>query len=103
MTQGAITIIVLGTLGALMWFSQLAFRRWLEAYRVVRCRVLCPARGIGAVVDFLVDREGPEVFRDVVDCSLLARGEPADCGRECRSISVAPFGNPDGVPASPSR
>ena len=95
MTEGAITLLVLGALGTLVLVSQLAFRRWLEAYRVVRRRVVCPARGAGAAVDFLVDAEGPEVFRDVVACSFLARREPADCGRECRSISVAPFGKPD--------
>jgi hypothetical protein len=96
MTQDTITLIVLGALGAVMLASQIAFKRWLGAYRVVRHRVVCPARGTEAVVDFLIDVQGPEVFRDVMDCSLLARGAPTDCGKTCRSTSVASFGAVNG-------
>jgi hypothetical protein len=53
-------------------------------------------RGTEAVVDFLIAARGPEVFRDVLGCSLRARGAPTDCGKICRSTSVASFGAVNG-------
>jgi len=96
MTQDTVTLLVLAGVGAFMLISQLAFGRWLEAYRVVRRRVVCRARGKEAVVDFLVDAHGPGVVRDVFDCSLIVGRAAADCGKECRSTSVAAFGRPAG-------
>ena len=93
MTERVVLLVVLAGLAAAMLWSQLAFARWLAAWRVNRRRVICPGAESDAIVDFLVDAEGPEVYRDVVDCSLV-RGRPAGCGRVCRSTSVAPFGMP---------
>jgi hypothetical protein len=49
--------------------------------------------GTAADVDLLVDATGPVVYRDVVDCSLLPPGRAGECGKVCRSVSVAPFGD----------
>jgi len=87
----AITLVVLAAVGVAMFVSLRAFTRWLDAQRVERRRILCPRRERAVVVDFLVDADGPDVYRDVLACSLLGPGLPVDCGKECRSLSVAPF------------
>jgi hypothetical protein len=96
MTRDTVTLLVLAGVGGFMLASLLAFKRWLDSYRVVRCRVMCPAHGTEAVVDFLVDARGPGVVRDVIDCSLLVGRAAPDCGKECRSTSVASFGASSG-------
>jgi hypothetical protein len=103
MGRDLITVLLLGALGGVMLWSLLAFQRWLDAFRVVRRRVGCPVHGTAADVDFLVDATGPVVYRDVVDCSLLPPGRGVECGKVCRSISVAPFGEDVAEPAVRAR
>ena len=87
-----VTLIVSVTLGAAMLWAGLAFSRWLGAYRVEHRRLWCPVHRTLASVDLLLDASGPEIYRDVLDCSLRPHGESLTCGKTCRSVSVAPFG-----------
>jgi hypothetical protein len=61
-------------------------------YRVVQRRVRCPVHGREADVAFLLESNGGETYREVVECSLRPEGEPLACAQVCRSLSVAPFG-----------
>lgn len=67
---------------------------------IVRRRVGCPAGDRLATVALVVEAcGGGEVYRDVAGCSLRPAGMRVDCGKECRSTSVAPFG--DSGPRAP--
>ena len=91
-TDDMILTLVLVALGMTMFWSYRAFGRWLDAYRVARRRIVCPVHGVGAEVAFLVDATGPDVYRDVLACSLVQADEPIACGKACRSVGVASFG-----------
>jgi hypothetical protein len=60
-------------------------------YRVERHLVACPADGLLAEVDYVFRSDGGEVTVDVLRCSHRPGERPVACGRECRSLSVAPF------------
>ena len=62
-----------------------------RATRFVRRRVRCPVEGKPATVDFVVTANDGEAYLDVVRCSLLPPGKPVECGKVCRSASIAPF------------
>jgi hypothetical protein len=102
MTGDTVLVLVLAALGLAMFWSYRTFSRWLDAYRIARRRIVCPVHGKHAEVAFLVDAAGPDVYRDVVACSLIPQDEPIACGKACRSVGVAPFGTRAAVAASGS-
>jgi hypothetical protein len=59
--------------------------------RLVSGRVECPVHGRPAFVSFVVAANDGEAYVDVATCSLLPPDEPPECGKVCRSASVAPF------------
>jgi hypothetical protein len=59
--------------------------------RISPRRVRCPIRDRGATVAFVVGDDGDECHFDVAACTLIGPGAPVDCGKVCRSTSVAPF------------
>ena len=65
-----------------------------RATRLVRRRLRCPVEGRPATVDFVVANDG-EAYLDVAKCSLVPPGKPVECGKVCRSPSVAPFADRD--------
>jgi hypothetical protein len=65
-----------------------------RATRFVRRRLRCPVEGEPATVDFVVAAHDGAAYLDVASCSLLPPGKPVDCGKVCRSASVAPFADP---------
>ena len=91
MTTDQGTLLLLGVVGLVMFATLLAFSYWLEAYRVVRRRLICPVHGRYTTVDFLVDARRPTVYEDVVDCPLAPPGKAIACGKVCRSIAVTAF------------
>jgi hypothetical protein len=58
-----------------------------------RRRTSCPLQGREATVDFVLEDNDGEVYADVVGCSLVGPEHEIDCGKPCRSASVAPFGS----------
>jgi hypothetical protein len=66
-------------------------RNGRRATHLVSRRLQCPVEGRRATVDFVVDANDGEVYLDVASCSLLPPGKPVECGKVCRSTSVAPF------------
>ena len=75
-------------------FGLLAFvllRNGVRATRLVRKELECPVERRAATVDFVVAADDGEAYLDVARCSLLPRGKPVECGKVCRSTSVAPF------------
>ncbi|HJQ84162.1 MAG TPA: hypothetical protein VKA21_08805 [Candidatus Binatia bacterium] len=92
MSDTALALLVLATFGIAILWGLIVFGRWLETFQVETRRVECPVHRREATVEFLVDGAGAEANRDVLACSLLPPGEPATCGKTCRSTSVAPFG-----------
>ncbi len=96
-TDALAVLLVASSAAAIVW-GIVQLTRWVRAARLVRRRVVCPVDGEAATVDFLVDAGDGEVYRDVVDCSLVPPGEPIECGKACRSMSVAPFSAPCGSP-----
>ncbi len=69
----------------------LLLRNNRRATRLVRRRLRCPVEGRPATVDFVVVANDGEAYLDVASCSLLPPGKPVECGKVCRSASVAPF------------
>ena len=65
-----------------------------RATRFVRRHVRCPVEGEPATVDFVVAANDGEAYLDVLRCSLVPPGKPVECGKVCRSASVAPFSDP---------
>lgn len=59
--------------------------------RIVTAEVVCPVKERLAMVDFVVEAADGDVYEDVAACSLVAPGELAECGKVCRSTSVARF------------
>jgi len=70
------------------------FRNGRRATRLVSRRLECPVEGRPATVDFVVNANDGEAYLDVASCSLLPPGKPVECGKVCRSASVAPFSDP---------
>jgi hypothetical protein len=62
--------------------------------RRLRRRLECPVKGRPATVEFVVPASDREAYLDVARCSLEPAGTPPDCGRVCRSLSVARFSPP---------
>lgn len=60
----------------------------------VRRRLDCPVEGRRATVGFVVATNDGEAYLDVTSCSLLPPGKAVECGKVCRSVSVAPFSDP---------
>jgi hypothetical protein len=63
----------------------------------VRRRLECPVERRPATVEFVVAADPGETYVDVATCSLLPPDRPVECGRVCRSTSVAPFAQPLGT------
>jgi hypothetical protein len=63
----------------------------------LRRRLECPVEHRPATVELVVVSNGGAAYVDVAACSLLDPDRPVECGRVCRSTSVAPFSQPLGT------
>jgi hypothetical protein len=89
-----VRIALFGGLTALLLIGLvviLIHRNGSRRTRLVRTRLQCPVVGRSATVDFVVAVNDGEAYEDVARCSLLAPHRPVECGKVCRSTSVAPF------------
>jgi len=83
----ALALLMLLVIAAMVFLMPRLGRR----YRLEPRRVTCPADGRQALVDFMFRSENGTFPVDVFRCSLRPGEVPVACGRECRSVSVAPF------------
>ena len=86
------TIVLLAVLGAVTIWLGAAMMRSHRATRLARHRVACPVYRMPAYVDFEVEAGVPLVYRDVAACSLIVPGEPATCGKVCRTTCLVGAG-----------
>ena len=54
-------------------------------------RLDCPVEGRPATVEYVMGPYDGDVYVDVGSCSLREPADAVDCGKVCRSASVAPF------------